>query len=326
MADNRCPDIPQKIEGGYLEENNLIITHQAGFFSNCSVTLRAILGHHSRVHDQINNSKKSRLKTFFSNLVKLNNATKLNVFWNTQEKYRNPEQSEKNLFYEFFDPETRSIFLPNCKISYHFENCQGYKKIDFKSISPYIKTYFSPSKYVKTKMNQFIEEYSIIPDKTIALCYRGTDKFVELAPINIERYIEITKKLITENPDFKVLIQTDSLSARKKCIEEFKEKAFFIRELTATDSLKAIQNILPEERDLSNFDLGSNILASVNIMSRCKYVVTHTGNVGLWIFLYRGNPNNTIQLFPKNNPYPSKDKVLDYSNGLVEEECNIIYS
>ena len=58
-------------------------------------------------------------------------------------------------------------------------------------------------------------------------------------------------------------------------------------------------HFIPEsERHLSNYRLGVNLLAAVIILSRTKYVISHTGNVGLWIYLFRGHSQGACQLLP----------------------------
>jgi len=42
-------------------------------------------------------------------------------------------------------------------------------------------------------------------------------------------------------------------------------------------------------------DFGINLLASTVLVSRCKIMVTHSGNCGLWAVLFRGNTKNTFQ-------------------------------
>ncbi len=37
------------------------------------------------------------------------------------------------------------------------------------------------------------------------------------------------------------------------------------------------------------------MMAAAIILSRCAYVITHTGNVGAWIAIYRGTSKNLYQ-------------------------------
>ena len=48
--------------------------------------------------------------------------------------------------------------------------------------------------------------------------------------------------------------------------------------------------------------LAINFLAATLIISSCRFIVNHTGNVGRWITLYRGSAKNTIQVGTKKDP------------------------
>ncbi len=53
------------------------------------------------------------------------------------------------------------------------------------------------------------------------------------------------------------------------------------------------------------------MLAAVLILSRCRYLISHTGNVGLWIYLFRGHGRNACQLIPAR-----PDIISCYENEL----------
>jgi len=285
--------------GVQFNENVLNLIHDEGFFSNCSVTLRAL----------------------FSS-VKFNE--KIIVNWPTQDKYRNEDQKGKNLFNEYFEESKDFIPMQFYANNSWFENLAGYKDLDFEKITPFIMNYFNPSNSVQKKIQALIKKYSIIPELTIALYYRCKDKCTELNPVDIDLYIRIVNKLLEENSDLRVLVQTDSYFIRDRCLREFKERAFFIEELPVTDTNKGMHKMSPQERGISNFELGENFLATVIIMSQCSKVITSTGNVGLWIYLYRGNGKNALQLCSKNKPSIESDKTNISKSGGVEENFEVI--
>jgi hypothetical protein len=79
----------------------------------------------------------------------------------------------------------------------------------------------------------------------------------------------------------------------------FGKKGFYLDELPVTSSLTGVHHIPPESRRLSNFQFGVNLLAVVNIMARCRYIVSGTGNLAFWACLYRGSAKNTAQFRPR---------------------------
>ena len=49
--------------------------------------------------------------------------------------------------------------------------------------------------------------------------------------------------------------------------------------------------VLPDHRP----EFAIRILSMTQVIAKCKHLITHTGNCGLWAVLYRGNSNNVHQ-------------------------------
>src|SRR5439155_13889560 len=252
------------------ERKQLKLLHDAGFFSNCTVTLQ--------------------------NLTVLHPAEgHIEVIWPTQTMWRNLNGSRENLFNDYFRPKNRSQakrmqFVPRF-------NAHGfYEDLHFKKLNAYVHNYFNPSSLVKSRIQQFFEKYRICPDRTIGVCYRGTDKVFEVRAISPSRYLSEVKKLLKKHTDLRVLVQTDQKQVRDYLLSEIGPAAFHIEGMPVTCSSSAMH--ITTEKTISNFELGINLLAAVKILAQCKYVVSHTGNVSLWIFLYRGSARNCCQLRP----------------------------
>ena len=92
------------------------------------------------------------------------------------------------------------------------------------------------------------------------------------------------------------LIQSDESEFLEEMSNHFKNNFIFKDEIRhiKKDFKKTVDNHgkTPEE----NFHYSKYFLAIVLIMSRCKYVICNTGNISLWIALYRGNTSNFVQL------------------------------
>ena len=248
----------------------LKLLHDAGFFSNCTVTLQ--------------------------NLTVLHPTDgHIEVVWPTQKMWRNLTGSRENLFNDYFKPKDHSQtkrmrFVP--RFNYH----GFYEDLHFKKLNAYISNYFNPSSLVENRIQQFFDKYRICPNKTIGVCYRGTDKVIEVAAISPLRYVSEVKKLLKKHSDFRVLVQTDQKQVRDYFLSEIGSAAFYIEEMPVTCSSSAMH--IATEKTISNFELGINLLAAVKILAQCKYLVSHTGNVSLWILLYRGSARNCCQLQP----------------------------
>lgn len=253
------------------QRKQLKLLHDAGFFSNCTVTLQNL-----------------------TVLYPLDGGH-IDVIWPTQNTWKNVNSSRENLFNDYFQPidpsnAKRMQFLP--RFNYH----GVYEDLHFKKLNTFIHNYFKPSFLVESRGRQFLEKYQICTDKTIGVCYRGTDKVLEVPSISPIRYLSEVQKLLKEHDDLRVLVQTDQKQARDYFLSEIGPAAFHIEEMPATCSSSAMH--IATEKTISNFELGINLLAAVKILAQCEYLVSHTGNVSLWIFLYRGSARNCCQLRP----------------------------
>jgi hypothetical protein len=252
------------------QRKQLKLLHDAGFFSNCTVTLQSLT-------------------------VLYPMEGYIEVIWPTQNTWRDVDRSRENLFHEYFQPKHPSSakemqFVP--RFNYH----GFYEDLHFKKLNTYIHNYFNPSSLVNNRIQQFVEKYHIRPEKTIGLCYRGTDKATEFPAVSPSCYLLEVQKLLKKYNDLRVLVQTDQKQVRDYFLAEIGSAAFYFEEMPVTCFSSAMHIIT--EKTISNFELGVNLLAAVKILAQCEYLVSHTGNVSLWIFLYRGSPRNSCQLRP----------------------------
>ena len=259
-----------------FDETNgkLDLTLNAGFFANCTITLGGLI----RIYPS-------------DRYVKVN--------WPSQDQWRDDDQLGRNLFDLYFqpnsdlDPHSLSRLSP-------FRASGVLRDLRFDKLTPYIENYFAPSEVARKKLDELVHKYEIDYDNTIGVWYRGTDKFLahttELMPVQARYYVTEVLRLIRKNPRLRVLLQTDQEQVRDIFVRELGEHMFYFSELPVIKSLIGVHNMSREDRGISNFEFATTLLAVVYIFAKCRYVVTHTGNVGLWIYLYRGSARNTFQL------------------------------
>ena len=61
-----------------------------------------------------------------------------------------------------------------------------------------------------------------------------------------------------------------------------------------------IEHVVRPGRNILNTNKllhAQQFLAVMQLISKCKYLINHSGNVARWLILYRGNTNNTIQYY-----------------------------
>lgn len=168
-----------------------------------------------------------------------------------------------------------------------------YTQENYNGISKVIEYWFSPSDEVKSIKKSLLDKYQIDPDKTLCVCFRGTDKYKDIEETHYSTFCSKVKDLMEYKELSSILVQTD----QEQFLEYFKSE-FYQYKITVIE-----ENPRREDKEQVAFMLDANLriqsaklfLATMLIMSECRYVINHTGNVARWINLFRGSSKNTIQ-------------------------------
>ena len=80
-----------------------------------------------------------------------------------------------------------------------------------------------------------------------------------------------------------------------KIEEHFKDvQYFYIKEIPTTTGKEHLYKNGGTIKD-NKIHHAQQFLAAIQILSQCKFLINHTGNVARWIVKYRGSADNTIQ-------------------------------
>ena len=253
----------------------LKIFHNAGFFSCCSVKLDEIINY-------FNINKK---------LPEIVDSSE-QYSW-----YKTHEYANKDITYEYFVNNTNNDddIVYTKKINYtQNDQFSSYATIDYDSITPFIKKYFTPSDDVANIINVMEDKYNITDYSNICvLFYRGNDKITETSLCSYEKIIEKANQIALENPSVIFLIQSDETEFINVMKGLFKNSIHFKDETRDMNKCCSTVDIVFKE---SNFIYSKFYLAITVIMSKCKYIVCgSSGNCSIWITFYRGNANNVYQ-------------------------------
>ena len=182
---------------------------------------------------------------------------------------------------------------------------------------PFLRRWFKPTDEAFRLRDSILAANKIDVSKTIAVVYRGTDKNREVVLANPDDYIAITRKLLKEKPDHRILIQTDQTQVRDKFLNCFGQACFFLPELPSTTSGTPIHSLPIDELGMDKLNYSLILQAVMLILSQCNLVVNHTGNMALWIILYRGSSHNTFQ-FDRNGVCVNSTGREVHARSLVE--------
>ncbi|WP_156815457.1 hypothetical protein [Pseudanabaena sp. PCC 6802] len=188
-----------------------------------------------------------------------------------------------------------------------------------------MQKYFNLSSHILDIQSALIEKYKFDPAKIIAVVYRGTDKYQEVNLANPQLYLNKAEAILKQNTGFKVLIQTDQKQVRDLFIDRFGEQCLFFEEMSVTEGKIGLHLLDEDCLGLNKFEFGKTILAVTHLIAKCKFIVNHTGNMALWICLFRGNARNMFQFDRKGN-FVSRFYWIKYYPELFVDGLRIFYS
>jgi len=249
------------------------ITHNAGFFSCCSVKLDKIvyfINLNKRLPDIVDSSQQFEL-------------------------YKNDKNKDKDITFDYFEnynniTDVNIIYPINYKETHQFKN---YNDLDYTCITPLIKKYFSLSVEINKIVNNIKKKYNLIYENICVLFYRGNDKNTETQKCGYNEYLNYATQLLKENPKIVFLIQSDETEFIEFMTNKFPNNSFYFKD-EIRHMVKCNSTVDIKMRDL-NYEFSKKYLGITVIMSKCKYIICGSGNCDQWIMFYRGNNKNVIQ-------------------------------
>ena len=165
--------------------------------------------------------------------------------------------------------------------------CQ-YNHLNFSLIKIIEECYFNPTDIIHNNIERLIQKYNISLQNTIAVLNRGTDKYTEVTLAPTAQWIQVIKNLCDVND--KILIQTDDYKVKTELIDYFGKQSFvFADEMIFSETYS-----MPQQKDSIQWAI--NFESIMRIISKCRTIITHTGNCGIIPIIYKRNANNVTQL------------------------------
>ena len=287
------------VSSASIEEKDILtMGHNCGgFYSNCSVVLMSIVD-------------------YFNNKQKLPSALDTIKMFNIYKIY--PEQDIYSLC---FDENTMDItYDREIKLSQTIFEPQfsDYKLLNFENITPFIKKYFNPTKFITDKITYLENEYNIDYNNYCGIFYRGNDKIVETTPPSYEEILEKAIEIKNNNNNIKFIVQTDEYEFLKYFLEYFPTSIYF-KEIPVIN--KCMQTVATYYKSNEcKIDILGYYIASNFIFSKLENIIFTSGNGEMFITFFRGNANGVVQYLKKNeiihsvkNPhYDNKEQKLWY--------------
>jgi hypothetical protein len=169
---------------------------------------------------------------------------------------------------------------------------KDYAAIPFKDVLEAVGLYFRLSPKVMKISDAFVEKYGINLEETIGVHYRGTDKQTEIETPSLTEFISQTRQFMQEMANPRILLLTDEPDVIVGFEAAFPNAVITINELAAPGGSIGAHTLDSKEPEVQ----GQIFLAILSLVSKCKKVVTHTGNGALWEVLFRGSTEGLKQV------------------------------
>src|SRR5579872_4910028 len=145
------------------------------------------------------------------------------------------ERDHASIYDQIFKEDTSvQLILPYYGVKQ--DNWTLIPRSDFTCLNAVFRRYFSQSAPQVLLKDRLVEKYGITPSRTLAVCYRGTDKYKEVPLVDVKRYITLVDSIMSAHSDLnRILIQTDQRQVRDVLVDTFKTQAFYIDEMPVTD-------------------------------------------------------------------------------------------
>lgn len=209
-----------------------------------------------------------------------------------------PEHENQDITHVFFRNPSE---MPNSvsKINYaHDHQYKPYSQLDYKNVTPVMKTFFQPSSEIIQIVSHFENKYDIDAANCIAVYYRGTDKSTETKLDTFNSYYDKLINVLNSNNNCKILLQSDSTQFMEYMKSKFKGSSYFAKLVIIDENVTTIsttRGVHLERTGQTNHSDIKYLLAAVLLISKCKHIICSSGNVSIWMMLYRGNSANVHQ-------------------------------
>ena len=169
---------------------------------------------------------------------------------------------------------------------------KDYAALPVKAVQEQVDSYFRLSPEVVKLSDSFVEKYGINLEETIGVHYRGTDKQTEIETPSLTEFISQTRQFMQQMANPKILLLTDEPAVAIGFEAAFPKALITITELATPGGSLGAHTLDSKEPEIQ----GQIFLAILSLVSKCKKVVTHTGNGALWEVLFRGSTEGLKQI------------------------------
>lgn len=253
---------------------SIVLSHNAGFFSCCSVRLHYIVEYINGLHELPISVDSSKMFEWYKPGI------------NTDITYA--------YFMHYNEVALNGTHVLSTYIDFNWDHqFKKYCTLEYDKICPVVEKYFSLSDEINTIIHNMEQKYKLDYNNICVLFYRGNDKNTETTICGYDEYIEYAHSIQKDHPSIRFLIQSDETEFIERMLTVFPTNSFLFQ-----DEIRHMNKCMSSVDFIFqpiNFMYSKYYLAITKIMSKCNSIICGSGSCSLWIMFYRGHCKNTCQ-------------------------------
>ena len=282
---------------------SVVVTHNAGFYSCCSVRLDMIIAHYNNTGTYpsiVDSSAQFALYKPVDN-ASVDNDISGEFFVNYVGGGEKDGDSSTSRNTSTKNTTTTTTLQPQRPIEFSFyDQFTLFSLLDYAAIVPFVVRYFTPTDEIFDMCQALRKKYQLDYNNTCVLYYRGLDKCTECRiPSYDEMFTRAFHVLQNSQRPMRLLVQSDETEFILAAQQVFGASGiadvivFADETRTLPRSIAQVDKVF--QNDNYNLHYAKWFLAITVTMAQCATVVCNTGNCGLWVCLFRGNARGVHQ-------------------------------
>lgn len=206
--------------------------------------------------------------------------------------YKPQDDNNQSIVTDYFQDDLTVTTFPSNVDYEDWKQFSDYMKLNYLSLAPFIKRYFSPSPGIQILLRGLESKYNLDYSNLTVLFYRGNDKVREIPNAPYQDYIDRAKIIEAANPGMRFLVQSDETEFIDLILTTFPNAFYFKDETRHIPRSNTTVDLIYKSQ---NYLYSKYYLAITLAMSKAKNVICGSGNCSIWICLYRGNAEGVQQ-------------------------------
>ena len=175
----------------------------------------------------------------------------------------------------------------------NFSNIKGhFDANNAKVMAPFARRCLTTKREIWDRFEDMVRRYDIDFDNTIAVCYRGTDKFLDAPHVGYVRYLHAVDRLLRLNRGARLYVQTDEKEFRDFITARY-PNSFYVSEFPVSQKGGAVRHLMA---DATGYSLGVEALLMILLLSRCRFLVKNSSSLSD-VAAYLKGDDNIIHVF-----------------------------